>query len=236
MVLLETRNIEKRFGGLLVLKNVSFEVKKGEILSLIGPNGAGKTSLFNILTGFLKPTSGDIFYKGRLWKDITPEKMCASGIARTFQVVKPLNGLTVLENITVGSLLKYKNLRQAMRKAHEVVEYLDLLEHKDKLASSLPIGLRKKLEIAKSIATEPELLLLDEPMGGLNSGEVEEMIKLIRQFRDNGLTIVLVEHVMKAVMNLSDRVLVLNQGVIIANGKPEEVSRDPAVIAAYLGE
>ena len=236
MVLLETRNIEKRFGGLLVLKNVSFEVKKGEILSLIGPNGAGKTSLFNILTGFLKPTSGDIFYKGRLWKDITPEKMCASGIARTFQVVKPLNGLTVLENITVGSLLKYKNLRQAMRKAHEVVEYLDLLEHKDKLASSLPIGLRKKLEIAKSIATEPELLLLDEPMGGLNSGEVEEMIKLIRQFRDNGLTIVLVEHVMKAVMNLSDRVLVLNQGVIIANGKPEEVSRAPAVIAAYLGE
>jgi len=236
MVLLETRNIEKRFGGLLVLKNVSFEVKKGEILSLIGPNGAGKTSLFNILTGFLKPTSGDIYYKGRLWKDITPEKMCASGIARTFQVVKPLNGLTVLENITVGSLLKYKNLRQAMRKAHEVVEYLDLLEHKDKLASSLPIGLRKKLEIAKSIATEPELLLLDEPMGGLNSGEVEEMIKLIRQFRDNGLTIVLVEHVMKAVMNLSDRVLVLNQGVIIANGKPEEVSRDPAVIAAYLGE
>jgi len=236
MVLLETRNIEKRFGGLQVLRDISLEVRKGEILGLIGPNGAGKTSLFNILTGFLKPTAGEIYYKGKLWKEITPEKMCASGIARTFQVVKPLNGLTVLENITVGSLLKYRNLRLAMRKAYEVAEYLDLLEHKDKLAASLPIGLRKKLEIAKSIATEPELLLLDEPMGGLNSGEVEEMIRLVRQFRDNGLTIVLVEHVMKAVMDLSDRVLVLNQGTIIANGKPEEVSRDPAVIAAYLGE
>jgi branched-chain amino acid transport system ATP-binding protein len=234
--ILEVKNLQKSFGGLKVIQDISFDVKQGEILGLIGPNGAGKTSLFNILTGFLQPTAGEMYFKEQRHIKITPEKACKSGMARTFQVVKPLDDLTVLENIMVGCLLKQKSVGKAKLKAKEIAVMLNLQEYISKLAHSLPIGLRKKLEIAKALATEPELLLLDEPMGGLNSAEVEDMILLIKKVKEAGVTIVLVEHVMKALMELSDRVIVLNQGHIIANGTPEEISRDTKVIAAYLGD
>jgi branched-chain amino acid transport system ATP-binding protein len=234
--ILEVKYLQKSFGGLKVLQDISFDVKKGEILGLIGPNGAGKTSLFNILTGFLQPTAGEMYFKEQRHNKITPERACKSGMARTFQVVKPLDDLTVLENIMVGCLLKQKSVGKAKLKAKEIADMLSLQEYVSKLAHSLPIGLRKKLEIAKALATEPELLLLDEPMGGLNSAEVEDMILLIKKVKAAGVTIVLVEHVMKALMELSDRVIVLNQGHIIANGTPEEISRDTKVIAAYLGD
>jgi branched-chain amino acid transport system ATP-binding protein len=234
--LLEVKHLQKKFGGLVVLKDISFHVNKGEILGLIGPNGAGKTSLFNIVTGFLQPTSGEIYFEGKKKVKIAPEKICKEGVARTFQVVKPLNDLTVLENIVVGCLLKNKSLKKARAKAVEIAKMLDLYNISSKMASILSIGLRKKLEIAKALATEPQLLLLDEPMGGLNSGEVQDMILVIKKLSESGITIVLVEHVMHALMSLSDRVIVLNQGHIIADGVPENIARNPAVIAAYLGD
>lgn len=236
MNILEVKNVQKNFGGLQVLKNINFEVKKNEILGLIGPNGAGKTSLFNILTGFLQQSNGEIFYKGEKVVKSEPNKVCINGMARTFQVVKPLGDLTVVENIMVGCLLKNKKLKEAHEKALVIADKLNLGSYISTKAGALPIGLRKKLEIAKAIATEPDLLLLDEPMGGLNSAEVEDTILVIKQLRDSGITIVLVEHVMKALMELSDRVIVLHQGEIIANDVPEVIARDPKVISAYLGE
>lgn len=236
MPILEVKNVQKNFGGLKVLTEINFEVRSGEILGLIGPNGAGKTSLFNILTGFLQPTSGEIYYKGTKLIKNEPNKACLNGMARTFQVVKPLADLTVLENIMIGCLLKYKKVRIAQKKAVEIAKQLNLEEYIETKAGSLPIGLRKKLEIARAVATEPLLLLLDEPMGGLNSSEVEDMIEVIKQLRTSGITIVLVEHVMKALMELSDRVIVLHQGEIVANDIPEVIAKDPKVIAAYLGE
>lgn len=236
MPILEVKSVQKNFGGLKVLTDIKFDVREGEILGLIGPNGAGKTSLFNILTGFLQPTSGEIYYKGAKLVKNEPNKACLNGMARTFQVVKPLADLTVVENIMIGCLLKYKKVRVAQQKAVVIAKQLNLEEYIETKAGALPIGLRKKLEIARAVATEPQLLLLDEPMGGLNSSEVEDMIEVIKKLRMSGITIVLVEHVMKALMELSDRVIVLHQGEIVANDIPEVIAKDPKVIAAYLGE
>ncbi len=239
--LLRVEKVTKRFGGLIALDSVSFSVRRGEILGLIGPNGAGKTTLFNCITGVYKPDSGRIIYKGI---DITgwpPHRVTKIGIARTFQVVKPFNELTVKQNVVVGALFgrRYGSIgvEEAEEIADEILDFLGLKPKAELPAASLNIHEKKILEVARALAAEPELLLLDEALAGLTPKEVEEMLKVIARVRDEkGVTIIMVEHVMHAVMNIADRIVVLNYGRKIAEGTPEEVANDPEVVKAYLGD
>jgi branched-chain amino acid transport system ATP-binding protein len=236
MPLLEVKNLTKAFGGLKAVNEVSFNVEEGQIMGLIGPNGSGKTTTFNCINQFYPITSGDILFKGKSIKGLKTHKICHLGIGRTFQVVKPLSRMTVLENITASAFCRVKSIKDAQDKAFEVLEFCRLLKDKDKLAKSLPIGGRKRLEIARALATEPELLLLDETAAGLNPSELDEAIELIRKIRNNGITILIVEHIMKVIMTISDRIHAINFGQTIAEGTPQEVANNPAVIEAYLGE
>jgi branched-chain amino acid transport system ATP-binding protein len=236
-VLLEARGVSKRFGGLLAVSDVSFVLNEGEILGLIGPNGAGKTTLFNIINGVYKNDGGTFTFLG---KDITgwpPNKLVHAGLARTFQVVKPLNEMTVLDNVTVGACFgrEYLGLRAAREVALGVLEKVHMADRVNVLAKHLTIAGKKRLEVARALAAKPKLLLLDEVLAGLNPTEVAKMLELIRAIRGQGVSIIMIEHLMHAVMNVSDRVLVLNFGIRIGEGRPDEVVRDPAVIEAYLG-
>jgi len=236
MELLEVKNLTKAFGGLLAVNDVSFHVDQGEIVGLIGPNGSGKTTTFNCINQFFPVTSGDILFKGKSIVGLKTYQICHLGIGRTFQVVKPLARMTVLENVTASAFCRVNSIKEAKDEALRVLEFCNLSDQTDKLARSLPIAGRKRLEIARALATKPELVLLDETAAGLNSGELDEAIDLIKKIRDNGVSILIVEHIMKVIMTISDRIHAINFGQTIAEGTPQEVANDPAVIKAYLGE
>jgi branched-chain amino acid transport system ATP-binding protein len=236
MSLLEIRDVSKRFGGLTALADVSYSLNKGEILGLIGPNGAGKTTLFNVVNGFYPPTKGEVLLKGQRISHLQPYQICKLGIGRTFQVVRPLRRMSVLDNVIASAFLRAKNKKEAEEIALDTLRFTGLYEDRNFLSKGLPLGKRKKLEITRALATRPEMLLLDESFAGLNPSEQNELIDIIRQIRAKGITIMVIEHHMKVIMALSDRIVVLNYGQKIAEGTPKEISSNPLVIEAYLGE
>ena len=235
-LLLDVQGVSKYFGGLQANEDVSFQVNPGEIVSIIGPNGAGKSTLFSCVTGFHRVDKGRIFFKGREITNQKPHKIGKIGIARTFQVVQVISDMTVLENVMTGGFLKHTRVADVRRKCEEVLAFTGLIEKKSFNALALTISDKKRLEVSMALAMEPELLMLDESMAGLTPVELQEMIALIRKVRSRGVTVVVVEHVMEAVMELSDRVIVLNTGRKIVEGSPQEVVANPEVIRAYLGE
>ncbi len=240
-MILEAKNVTKRFGGLVAVNDVSFGVKENEIFGIIGPNGAGKTTLFNVITGFYEPDNGKVFFMG---KDITghkPHKLAKYGLTRTWQIVKPFLGMKVIDNILVPiyatkGIVTGLDERDALEKAEEILDFVGLLHRRDTLAETLPHGERKRLEIARALATEPKMLMLDEPAGGLTPKEMDEVMEVVRKVRDSGVTITIIEHNMRVIMNICERIMVLNFGRKIAEGTPEEISRNEEVIKAYLGE
>ena len=236
-VILRTTKVTKYFGGLAAVKEVDLEVRRGEIFGLIGPNGAGKTTLFNLVSGVYRPDAGAIEFKGQGFSGIRqPHRVCQLGIGRTFQVVKPFGNLTVLENVMIGVFSKIRSAEQAKREASEILDGMGMGEKKRMLAKSLTLPDRKRLEFARALATRPDLLLLDEVMAGLTPHEVDETLSLIRKIREGGVTLFVVEHVMHAIMSLSDRIAILHHGEKIMEGTPQEVAKDERVIKAYLGE
>ena len=235
MSILSVRHLSKSFGGLAAVPDLSLELQEGEILGLIGPNGAGKTTVFNCISGFLPPDSGEILLGGRSIRRLKPFRICRMGLARTFQIAKPFLSLTVFDNILVGALVRERSLAKAEGEVREIIRLAGLEPFAGAEAHSLPLPVRKRLELAKAIATAPRVLLLDEVMGGLNPSEVEEIIALIRTISQAGVSVLMIEHVMQGVMALAQRVLVINYGEKIAEGSPEEVVRDKEVIEAYLG-
>lgn len=234
--MLHVENVTKMFGGLTALGDLSLTVQEGRIKSIIGPNGAGKTTLFNVISGFMAPDAGEIRFNDQSITGEPPEKIAHSGIARTFQVVKPFNNLTVIENVMVGSLNVHAHARTAREKSREILEYIGMADKAEWPARKLTLEDLKRLELGRALATRPRLLLLDEVMAGLNPHEVDEFIALIRRIRDDGVTVLLIEHIMHAILSLSDEVVVLNYGVKIYEGDTKGVVEDRKVVEAYLGE
>jgi branched-chain amino acid transport system ATP-binding protein len=228
-------NLVKYFGGLAAVNNVSFEVHQGEIFGLIGPNGSGKTTTFNLISRYHRLTSGRVIFKGQEIQHLPTYKICRLGIGRTFQVVKPLRRMSVLDNVIVAAFARVNTLREARELALQTIEFCGLLPVQNLLAKSLPIAWRKRLEIARAMATRPSLLLLDETSAGLNPTELLQAIDLIKKIRDNGTTIIIIEHIMHVIMSISDRIHAINFGQTIAEGTPQEVAQNNAVIEAYLG-
>jgi len=234
--ILELKHVSKFFGGLAANSDISFAMEPGMIKGLIGPNGAGKTTLFNCITGYYPPSRGEIFFKGHPITGLQPDRVCRLGMARTWQKVRPLVKMTVLDNVMVGALCRTNSLAKARNIAMEQLSVVGMEQKTHFIAGGLPIGERKKLEMARVLATKPELLLLDEVMGGLNPAESEEIIRLILEIKARGITQMVIEHDMKAIMRISDRIVVLNSGEKLAEGAPSEIVANQEVVDAYLGE
>ena len=234
--MLEVSGISKSFGGLQAVSEASLKVSEGSIVSLIGPNGAGKTTLFAIISGFLKADSGTVNLYGDALGGLKPFQVCQMGMVRTFQITQPFAKLSILENIMIGAYARIQNPEDATAEAYKVAEHVGIRVPLESSAADLNVAGRKRLELARALATQPKILLLDEVMAGLNPTEVEEILKVIREIRNSGITIFLIEHVMQAVMSLSDYTYVLNNGRLIASGTPKQVAADPQVIEAYLGQ
>jgi branched-chain amino acid transport system ATP-binding protein len=236
MAILEARNVSMHFGELAALQNINLSVEKGEILGLIGPNGAGKTTFFNCVTGFLNATRGDIFFNGQNITRLGPHRICHLGICRTFQIVQSFHEMTVIENIMMGAFCRHATTRASTAQAEEVLEITGLRDKRDQIAGSLTLADQKRIELARTIATQPQMVLLDEVMAGLNPTETDEAVELIRKIHQTGLTLIVVEHVMEVIMDISERIAVFDSGELIVDGPPEKVVRDERVIKAYLGE
>jgi len=239
MRIIEGKGVTKHFGGLAAVVDVDFHINQGEIVGLIGPNGAGKTTLFNLISGALATTSGAIRFKGENITGLKPHQICLKGAARTFQLVKVFPHMSVLENVLLGSLFGTSpgpSMMDAEAEAVGLLEVVELLDKKDSLTRDLTVANQKRVEVARALATKPELLLLDEVMAGLNPTEVAEFIKLIKRIRDKGITVFMIEHVMKAIMEISERIIVLHHGEKIAEGTPEEIATSQEVIKVYLGK
>lgn len=237
-MILQVEGVGKRFGGLQALADVTFDLPEGQILGLIGPNGAGKTTLFNVINGVYRPDEGRVIFRGEDVTGMKPYDLALRGLARTHQIVRPLNDLSVRENVMVGACFGHEKngLLDAAAVAVEVLEFVGLAERADQLAGSLNVGQKKRLEMARSLAARPYLLLLDEVLAGLNASEIALMVETVRQIREQGITIIMIEHVMHAVMNVSDHMIVLDYGRQIAAGTPDEIANNEKVIEAYLGD
>ena len=236
MALLEVSGISKSFSGLKAVQNVTFEVPEGKIVGLIGPNGAGKTTCFNMIAGVYKPDTGSVLMNGFRIDGKRPDEVCRAGIGRTFQIVKPFAGLSVLDNVVVGALNAASSVSEARKKADEVLEILGLAPKRMQAASTLTLPDRKRLEVARALATQPKLLLLDEVMAGLRPTEVDQIVSVLLDLNKRGLTILLIEHVMRAVMALAGNIIVLHHGELISRGTPDQIAKDPKVLECYLGE
>jgi branched-chain amino acid transport system ATP-binding protein len=235
VTLLNVQGITKRFGGLVAVHDFSLSMEAGQIVALIGPNGAGKTTAFNVISGFYKPNAGTITFNGQNITNLRPDQICKLGLTRTFQVVRPFRGISVLDNVMVGAYARTNDTHVARAKAYEALDFLGMLPLAGKMASGLPIAGRKRLEIARALATEPRLLLLDETMAGLRPAEADEVIGMVRKVSERGVGILLVEHVMRVVMSLAEQVFVLHHAEKLAEGTPETIVQNPQVIDAYLG-
>lgn len=235
MDFLKCHELTKDFGGLRAVDHFSCTISEGQIVGLIGPNGAGKSTLFDLITGFSKPNEGDVLFKGHSLRNLRPHKICRMGICRTFQIVQPFTTLTVLENVMAGAFLRCPSLGAARESALEIISFVELNESRDEIAVNMNEESLRRLELARALATRPDLLLLDEVMSGLNQTELQSFLHLIKNLHKRGLTIFCIEHVMEAIMSISDRVIVLDFGKKLSEGSPSEVSSDKRVIEAYLG-
>jgi len=234
--MLDVHGISKWFGGNAVLNDLSFSIQRGEVVGLIGPNGAGKTTVFNVVSGFYRSRTGYIRFNNTDIGRLPPEAICSLGLCRTFQITRPFSNISVTKNVMIGALNREKSVRKAEKKAEEILEFVGLHDRRHLLGKNLTIADRKRLEIARGLATSPKLFLLDEVMAGLNPAELQEMIKLIRDVADSGIALFVIEHIMAVIMGLSHRIIVLNHGEKIAEGDPSQIASDAEVIKAYLGE
>ena len=234
--ILKVDGLSKSFGGIIANSDISFDVKKGEILGIIGPNGAGKSTLFDLVTGFTKPDKGKVFFEDKDITNLRPDLICTFGVGRTFQKLKPFADQTLLENVTVGALMREKNLKLARDKALEIISFVDLLSKRHHFAKELSTGQRKRLELARALATEPKLILMDEVTGGVDQKTIPGLVDLVLKLKDNGITVITIEHNMKIIMEISDRILALSQGKRIAFDDPKNISNNASVIDAYLGK
>ena len=234
--ILEVKDLTKKFSGLTAVNNANLYLNKGEVVGLIGANGAGKTTLFNMISGVFPPTSGKILFKGKEIQGLPPHKICEMGFGRTYQIVQPFSALSLRENVMTGALMRHPKVDDAFEIADKIIDMLGISKIKNVKGNSLTLIQLKRMEIARALATEPEILLLDEVMAGLNPTERSDLIDTMKQVKDTGMSIIIIEHVMKVIMSLSDRVYVLNQGNVISHGSPTEVMNDPEVIKSYIGE